>query len=138
MWYLAEILFAERPQNVLDEYQCESSNVVLQATTAADAYQRAVAWGLAHASEPPVVMSLLGVSNLTTIGEELGDGTDICGRLFREPDVWRRVSDLVPAPGDLSAIRWESGQDTPLDALLTPTQLEMLQRAWGMSPKAGT
>jgi hypothetical protein len=82
VWYLAEILFAEPAQPDRAEYHCESCDVVLQAADATQAYQKAVTWGLTYAAEPPSAMRLLGVSHLTTIGEELGDGTEICGRFF--------------------------------------------------------
>ena len=131
MWYLAELLFAEPPQPDRAEYQCESSNVVFQATDAAEAYRKAITWGLAYAAEPPAGMRLLGVSHLTTVGEMLGDGTEICGRFFQAPDVWARAGELVPPAGQLKAIQWERGRDTPLGELLSPEQVAHLRRAWG-------
>src|SRR5690348_16794066 len=98
MWYLAEILFAEPPRPDRAEYQCESCDVVLQAADAAEAYQKAVAWGLTYAAEPASAMRPLGVAHLTAIGEELGDGTEICGRFFEARSVWERVSEFIPPP----------------------------------------
>ena len=83
VWYLAELLFAEPPQSGRAEFQCEACNVVFRAASAVEAYRKAVSWGLAYAAEPPAGMRLLGVSHLTTVGEELGDGTQICGRFFQ-------------------------------------------------------
>ena len=105
--------------------------MVFQGPDAAEAYRKAIAGGLAYAAEPPAGMRLLGVSHLTTIGEELGDGTEICGRFFQAKDVWARAGELVPAAGQLKAIRWERGRDTPLGELLSPEQLAQLRRAWG-------
>jgi hypothetical protein len=132
MWYLAEILFAEQPSNGRVDYQCESCNVLLNADNAAEAYRRAVDWGLAYVTEPADAMRLLGVSHLTTVGEELGDGTDICSRLFREPDVWARLDELIPVPGELAAMRWAAAENMPLGALLRPDQIAQLGRLWGV------
>jgi hypothetical protein len=99
VWYLAELLFTELPQDDRTAYQCESCNVVFQATDAAGAYRKAVAWGLAYASEPSTALHLLGVSHLTTVGEELVDGTEVCGRFFQTSGPWREVAKLVPPPG---------------------------------------
>ena len=134
MWYLAEILFAEPPASGPATYQCESSNVLLRADSAVEAYRRAIDWGLAYVAEPDATMRLLGVASLTTIGDELGDGTDLCGRLFQESDVWAGNGRLIPVPNELAAVRWEHGQDVPLDSLLAPDQLSQLRRVWGGEP----
>jgi hypothetical protein len=62
VWYLAEILFAEPRQDGRAVYQCESSNVLISAATAAEAYGKAVDWGRGYAAEPPATMALLGAS----------------------------------------------------------------------------
>ena len=43
MWYLAEVLFAELPHPDRAAYQCESCNVLFQATDAIEAYRKAIA-----------------------------------------------------------------------------------------------
>jgi hypothetical protein len=130
VWYLAEILFAEPPSD-RTECQCEACNVVFQAGSAVEAYRKAVAWGLAYAAEPPAYLQLLGVTHLTTVGEELGDGTEICGRFFETPALWDRVGEMTPSPEQLKAVQWERGRDTPLGELLSPVQAAQLRRAWG-------
>lgn len=136
MWYLAEILLAEPQQDGRTVYQCESCNVLISAVTAAEAYRKAVRWGRAYAAEPPAAMQFLGVSHLTTIGKELGDGVEICGRLFEEPDVWARLEELVPPAAQLEAERWEQGRDTPVGELLSAEQVAQLRRRFG-DPAAG-
>jgi hypothetical protein len=131
VWYLAELLFTELPHPDRAEYQCEACNVVFQATDAAGAYQKAVAWGLSYAAEPPTVLRLLGVSHLTTVGEELIDGTEICGRFFQTAGPWCEVSKLVPPPGQLKALLWEQSREVPIEELLSPEQLAQLSRAGG-------
>jgi hypothetical protein len=131
VWYLAELLFAEPPRPDQAEYQCESCDVLLQAGTAVEAYDRAIAWGESYAARPPSVLHLLGVSHLSTVGEELGDGTEIAGRFFREPAVWDRLDELIPPRNQLVAIQWERGADTPVGELLSPDQVAQLRRVWG-------
>lgn len=131
MWYLAELLFAEPPHTDRVDSQCESCNVVFQSADAIEAYRKAIAWGLKYAAEPPARMTLLGVSHLTSVGQDLGDGTEICGRFFEAPAVWGRVAELVPQPGQLKAILWEQGREVSLGELLSPEQVAQLRRAWG-------
>ena len=129
MWYLAEILFAEPRRGDSQAHQCEACNVVFDAVTAREAYQKAIAWGQTYAAEPAAGMQMLGVSHLTSIGDQLGDGIEICGRFFETANPWDRPGELVPAPEALKAIVWEQNQDTPLGELLTPEQIGALKRA---------
>jgi hypothetical protein len=128
MWYLAEILFAEPRRADQQAYQCEACNVVFDAPTAREAYEKAIAWGQSYAAEPPAKMQLLGVSHLTSIGDQLGDGIEVCGRFFETANPWDRPAELVPAPESLKAMVWEQNQDTPLGELLTPEQTAALRR----------
>jgi hypothetical protein len=73
-------------------------------------------------------MQLLGVLHLTTIGNQLADGVEVCGQFFEASDVWDRVGELVPAPELLKAIVWEQNQGTPLGELLTQEQIAQLKR----------
>jgi hypothetical protein len=131
VWYLAEIVCAEPEDAGRADYQCESCDVVLRAADAGEAYRKAVAWGLAYAAEPPAALRLLGVAHLTTIGEELRDGTEVAGRFFRVPADGGTLPELVPPPEQLKAIQWERAGDVPVGDLLTPEQTEHLRRAWG-------
>jgi hypothetical protein len=131
MWYLAEILLGQPKKSGQGSYQCESCNVLFEAGSAEEAYRRAVSWGEAYAAEPPATMRLLGVSHLTTIGQKLGDGVEICGRFFEEPDVWDRLDQFVPPQDRLKAIQWERRRDTPLGEILNPDQVAQLKRVLG-------
>jgi hypothetical protein len=131
MWYLAEILFAEPQQVSHQEYQCESCNVVFDAPTAAVAYQKAIAWGQNHTAESITRMEFLGISYLTRIGDQLGDGVEICGQFFEGEDVWDCIDELIPPQTSLQALVWEQNQDKPLRELLTPEQIAQLKRVFG-------
>lgn len=134
MWYLAELLFAEPRQADRSVYQCESCNVVLSADNAAGAYEKALGWAQRYAAEPRSIMQLLGVAHLTTIGPELADGMEICGRFFDAPNVWDRQADLVPSRDSLKAIVWEKARNTPVGELLRPGDVATLKRVIGSRP----
>ena len=86
-----------------------------------------MAWGAAH--EADSALKALGVSHLTTIGETLGEGIDICGRFFHKRDVWDHKDKLIPPPEELKAIRWEWSMDRPLGELLTRHGVRLLRQA---------
>jgi hypothetical protein len=113
-----------RPSHVL----VRVLNVLFQAPTAAEAYQQAMEWGRARATELPASVDLLGVSQLTTIDEEPGNGVEICGHFFRKRDVWNRDDTMVPPPEELKAIVWERNRDTPVGELLSERQVHLLER----------
>jgi hypothetical protein len=131
MWYLAEILFAQPREPGRTAYQCEACNVLFQASTAEEAYQKAVRWGRAYAGQEPAAFEFMGVARLSTVGEEVGDGVEICGRFFEEPDVWDRVDRLIPPPSLLEAVRWEQCKNTPLQDVLSPEQVSQLKKTFG-------
>jgi hypothetical protein len=93
-----------------------------------EAYNKAMEWGRARAAEEAATMDLLGVSHLTTIDGEPGDGIEICGRYFRKRDVWDRVHEMVPPPAQLKAIVWERDRDTPIGEMLDKEQVRLLVR----------
>lgn len=128
MWYLAEVITAEKPKKGRRVFVCESSNVLIEATSANRAYGEAMRWGLKNTSGPSCAMRLLGVLHLTWIGTEIGHGTDLDGDIFRKKEVWRKRRGLIPRRKDLAAIRWEAERHTPLGRLLRPQQIENLRR----------
>lgn len=127
MWYLAEILFAKPKQDNRRMYFCESCDVLFEATSANEAYQKAENWGQNYVADASGRIELLGISDLTIVGETLCDGTEICGRYFQKLDVWERKDDLIPAPEELKAILWEGNQDTPVVKMLDSSQLKLLK-----------
>ncbi len=128
MWYLAEIITAEKPKKGRRVFVCESSNVLIEETSAYKAYAEAMRWGLQYTSGPSCPMRLLGVAHLTTLAPTIGPGTDIVGDIYRRRDVWRRRRSLIPRIKGLAAIRWEDRRHTPLRRLLRPEQVKNLRR----------
>lgn len=127
MWYLAEILFAQPKRRGRRMYVCDSCNVLFEAKTAKEAYRKALAWAKAPTAGAHGNLKLLGVSHLSSIGEERKEGVDICGRFFQKRDVWDKIADLVPARDELRAILLERNWHTPAGQLMTPYQMRMLR-----------
>ena len=134
MWYLAEILFADPREDGRRVFFCESCDVLFQAPTAEAAFLKAMDWGRSHSGESIAAMELLGVAHLTLIGEQLGDGVEICGRFFRKRDVWDRVDRLIPPTERLKSVVWERDKDTPIGELLGKTGVQLAKRVFGVSP----
>lgn len=130
MWYLAEILMAEPKRSGRRMYLCESCNVLFQAASAAEALRKANAWGRAYQDESPGGLRFLGVAHLSDVGEELGEGVDICGRFFLKNDVWGRTRNLIPPARELKAVRIERNSDTPLGEMMTEHQRRLLRRSY--------
>jgi hypothetical protein len=127
MWYLAEILFAEPKRANRRMYMCESCNVIFQSNSAKEAYDKALIWGKKYIADASGRLQLLGVSDLTSIDEEIGEGVEICGRYFQKLDVWDRVDKLIPLQEQLSGVQWETS-DKPIGEMLDPHQLYLLKR----------
>jgi hypothetical protein len=127
MWYLVEILFAEPKRANRRMYMCESCNVIFQSDSAEEAYDKALHWGQNYIVDESEKLQLLGVSDLTSIGEEIGEGVEICGRYFQKLDVWDRIENLIPSHEKLSGIQWETS-DKPIGELLDPHQIYLLKK----------
>ena len=132
MWYIAEILFAQPEQAERRMYLCESCNVLFRAEGGEQAYRKATAWGEEHEADSN--LRLLGVSHLSSIGEELGEGVDIAGRFFQKRAVWDRKDKLIPPPEELKAIHLEQNMHTRLGDLLTSRQVRVLNQTMGEGP----
>jgi hypothetical protein len=132
MWYIAEILFAQPKQADRRMYLCESCNVLFRAENGEEAYRKATAWGAEHEADSN--LRLLGVSHMSSIGEELAEGVDIAGRFFHKRDVWDRQDKLIPSPEELKAIHLEQNMHTPLGDLMTSRQVRMLNQTMGEAP----
>jgi hypothetical protein len=128
MWYIAVVVMAQPKQRGRRRYLCESCNVLLSAADPGEAYRKAVAWGADYEAESIYGLKFLGVSVLNEIGETIGDGVDISGRIYEKLDVWDARSREIPPPEELQAIRLARGANTPLGELLTPNQTRLLRK----------
>src|SRR4051812_28134865 len=128
MWYVAVVMMAQPKKRGRRRYMCETCNVLLSAADAGKAYLKAIAWGTRYESESIYRLKLLGITVLHEIGEEIGDGVDISGRIFQMLDVWNRREKIVPPPEQLQAIRIAQNMNTPIGELLTAHQIQLMRQ----------
>lgn len=128
MWYIAVVMMAQPKGRGRRRFLCETCNVLFKASNAEDAYRKAVAWGKDYELESIYGLRLLGISTLCEIGDTIGDGLDISGRLFQKLDVWDRRARIIPPPEQLQALRIAQNRDTPLGELMTPHQIRLLRQ----------
>ena len=51
MWYRADLLFAQLPKEDKSTVKCESCNVLLEASSAIEVYDKAIRWAAAHVAK---------------------------------------------------------------------------------------
>lgn len=127
MWYIADIVFAKKPIEPKPTVVCESCDVLFEAVSAREAYQKALSWAEEYTKEGD--FRFLGVTNIWGVGDEQpGDGAELGGNFFEEVDPWGRLDELIPDPNELSAIYWETNSDTPVGELMSEEQKRMWKR----------
>ena len=115
-WYLAQLLFAQAPDDLQAAVLCESSFVLFEATSARQAYDKAIDWGHHHEAES--TFTLLGVQHLNSLDQPPGDGVEVGGEFFEESAVWMRRDELIPARDEIPVIVFEQNSDTPIEELI--------------------
>jgi hypothetical protein len=121
MWYVAHLLFAQKPKKDRHRVKCETCQVLLRASSAIECYDRAVVWAKAHEDEG--CFRFVGVQHINSLDEERpDDGTEVAGHFFDAYDVWQKVKKLIPNKRDIPAVMWESHRDAPIRELITPKQ----------------
>ena len=123
MWYLAAITLAAKTPSNDGSYHCEECNVLFESDSARGAYLKAIAWAAENSGD---TTALLGVSHLTTVGDKIGEGVDICGRVFSATDVWERQAEYSPPVEELGAMFTESSMDVPIVEALGEAKAKQL------------
>jgi hypothetical protein len=130
MWYRADLLFAQLPNEDKRSVKCETCNVIFEALTASEAYDKAVFWAATHVEDS--LFHFVGVEHISCLDESRpGDGTEIGGTFFDDEDVWERQEELIPEKSKIQAIIWEQNSDVPIDKLMTDKQKEDMKRIFG-------
>jgi hypothetical protein len=107
MWYVAKMLFAQKPVRGKRRVLCETCRVLLCAATARKAYQKAQVWATGHIQGSD--FRLVGIQHINDILEEkIGDGTEIGGSFFYKMDPWGHKNKLIPNPDDIPIISLEA------------------------------
>lgn len=129
MWYVAHLLFAQRPEQGRRHVLCESCQVLLRASSALKCYDRALVWAKSHEREGS--FRFVGVQHIKCLDEEtLGDGLEVGGRFFNAYDVWKRARKLIPKKANIPAILWETHRKTPIGRMMTRGQKGILRRVF--------
>lgn len=127
MWYIADIVLAKKPSEPKPTVVCESCDVLFEAVSAREAYQKALSWAKEYTKEGD--FHLLGITSIWDVGDEQpGDGTELSGSFFEEVDPWGRINELIPDPNDIRGIELEDHLDTPVGQLMTDEQKRMAER----------
>jgi hypothetical protein len=121
MWYVAHLLFAQKPKKGRRRVKCETCRVLLRAASALKCYDRALVWAKLH--EGNGLFRLVGVRHIDSLDDEQpGDGSEIGGGIFDAYDVWKKVKTLIPNKRDIPAVMWETHMNTPIGEMMTPKQ----------------
>lgn len=124
---MSYLLFAATKPEPEGEYVCETCNVLLEATTAEQAYKAAELWAKDHEHEN---MRFVGVEELIYIQDDRpGHGDEIAGSLFDEENIWSRVLEFIPKKDKLNAIKFESSDaNKPIGELIDDQMEKRLKR----------
>jgi hypothetical protein len=130
MWYRADLLFAQLPKKGKQNVKCETCNVLFEASTATEVYDKAVCWAASHTEDS--LFHFVGVEHITSLGEfQPGDGTEIGGTFFDDENVWERKEELIPEKSKIQAMIWEQNIDVPIGELMTEKQKQDMKEIFG-------
>ena len=118
MWYVADLLFAQRPTEGRP-FVCETCLVLLNAESARKAYDKAMQWGEDHV-QGETGFEFVGIQHLYSLEEERpADGSEIGGHFFESEDIWEKRVELIPEIDDIPIIRFEDNPKTPIGELVS-------------------
>jgi hypothetical protein len=126
MWYVAHLLFAQKPERGRRRLTCETCQVLLRASSALKCYDRAVAWAKRH--ERDGAFRFVGVQHIKSLDDDQPrDGSEIGGRFYDAFEIWQRVESLIPKKEEIPVIRLEGHPNTPVGELMSPKQKKDLR-----------
>ena len=128
MWYVANILFAQRTEGDQSEVLCEDCDVLFEAETAVEAYGKASTWADEYTREG--AFEFLGVLNVYNLDDERpGDGVEVGGRFFYDRDPWGTRA--VPDMNEIMTIRGEAEPDATVGELASDETIRNMKRIFG-------
>ena len=129
-WYVAYLLFAQEAKLDEQRVKCESCDILFEAQSALEVYDKAVIWAKDH--EIDNLFKFVGVEHIREIGDERPtDGTEIGGSFFDNKNVWERQQELIPKKHELKAVILEQNIDTPLGELMSDGEKKHLKEVFG-------
>jgi hypothetical protein len=130
MWYRVDLLFAQPAVQIGEPVLCESCNVLFEAQSADEAYEKGVLWAENNVEENPT-FHFVGIENILFLDHmQPGNGSEV-GGVFFEENIWERKDKFIPQRDALSANFIESNKNTPLNQILTEKQKKLLHQAFG-------
>ena len=130
MWYVVDILFAQKSDSGSDVVQCESCNVMFEAPSALIAYEKAEKWGAEH--EKDNAFKYVGIHHLWRLDcDTPGEGTEVGGSFFEEEYFWHRIDDFIPDKTEIPTIKLEANSNTPIGELMSDEQKRRLRKVLG-------
>jgi hypothetical protein len=126
MWYIADLLFAQLPVPGEERVTCESCNVLFEARSASEVYDRASTWAESHIEG--TAFHFLGVTHIHSLSDsQPTDGTEVGGHFFDDVSVWERRDELIPEKDQIPVITWEQNCDMPIGDMMTAEQKKKLK-----------
>ena len=129
MWYLASVLFAQPPRPSTTAVLCETSQFLVEADSAAAAYEKAWAWGERRRAQISG-FDFVGVQQLKPLLRDgpPQDGDEIDGRVYESEDVWSRIGELIPQREKLAAVFLEQNPGAQLGEVLSQDERSLVLR----------
>ena len=129
-WYVAYLLFAQETKLDEQRVKCESCDILFEASSAFEVYDKAVIWAEDYATDN--LFKFVGVEHIREIGDERPtDGTEIGGSFFDDANVWERKDELIPQKHELKAIILEQNKDTPVGELMSDEEKQNIKEIFG-------
>ena len=76
MCYRADLIFAQLPNEGKRSVKCETCNVLFEASSAVEVYDKAVRWATSHVED--TLFHFVGVENISNLNEtQPGEGTEV-------------------------------------------------------------
>ena len=130
MWYVVDIVFAQKPEGDQSAVICETSNVLFEAPTALDACRKVVPWAEEHVRDTN--FHVLGIQHVRSLHEhQPADGTEIGGSFFEERDPWRRKEEIIPDLNEIPTIMFEAHPHTPIKDLVPEATVQKAKKIFG-------
>lgn len=127
MWYVAELLFAQPKADADGSVICETCDVLFEAPSAVEAYEKALQWAAKYEAEPGA-LAFVGVENLRDLLDAPADGVEIGGRFFESEGVWERREEIIPARDEISTVKGELHPETKVSELLDDRKRRIWKR----------
>jgi|GEM_PF-6842807 len=128
MWYVVDILFAQKAESDTDTVYCESCHVLFNCNSALEACAKAKEWSKGH--EEDAGFYFVGIRHLWNLlsDDPPKDGDEIGGDIFEKENVWGRISELIPDPNEIPIVKFEENPNTPFRYLVSDEKIDDIKK----------